>query len=83
MALKDLLGGTIKELMEAEMKAHLGYEHSERIERSEQDDYRNGTKQKQVNTSYGSMMINVPQDCNSTFELQVVKKRQKDISHIV
>lgn len=50
-ALRDLLGGTIKE-------------------------------RKQVNTSYGSMTIDVPQDRNSTFELQVVKKRQKDISDI-
>lgn len=29
-ALKDLLGGTIKEMMEAEMDDHLGYEKSER-----------------------------------------------------
>ena len=28
-ALKDLLGGTIKEMMEAEMDDHLGYEKSE------------------------------------------------------
>ena len=27
-ALKDLLGGTIKEMMEAEMDDHLGYENS-------------------------------------------------------
>ena len=38
-ALKDLLGGTIKEMMEAEMDEHLGYEKSER---SDNDDYRNG-----------------------------------------
>ena len=81
-ALKDLLGGTIKEMMEAEMDEHLGYEKSERIDRSEQTDYRNGTKRKQVNTSYGSMTIDVPQDRNSTFEPQIVKKRQKDISDI-
>ena len=81
-ALKDLLGGTIKEMMEAEMNEHLGYEKSERIDRSEQTDYRNGTKRKQVNSSYGSMTIDVPQDRNSTFEPQVVKKRQKDISDI-
>lgn len=81
-ALKDLLGGTIKEMMEAEMDDHLGYEKSERIDRSEQTDYRNGTKRKQVNTNYGSMTIDVPQDRNSTFEPQVVKKRQKDISDI-
>ncbi|MCI7093230.1 MAG: transposase, partial [Lachnospiraceae bacterium] len=35
-ALKDLLGGTIKEMMEAEMDDHLGYGKSERIDRSEQ-----------------------------------------------
>ena len=81
-ALKDLLGGTIKEMMEAEMDDHLGYEKSERIDRSEQTNYRNGTKKKQVNTSYGSMTIDVPQDRNSTFEPKVVKKRQKDISDI-
>lgn len=81
-ALKDLLGGTIKEMMEAEMDDHLGYSKSERIDRSEQTDYRNGTKRKQVNTSYGSMTIDVPQDRNSTFEPQIVKKRQKDISDI-
>ena len=32
-ALKDLLGGTIKEMMEAEMDEHLGYEKSERSDR--------------------------------------------------
>ena len=45
-ALKDLLGGTIKEMMEAEMDAHLGYEKSER---SDSDDYRNGYKEKLLN----------------------------------
>ena len=65
-ALKDLLGGTIKEMMEAEM-----------------DDYRNGYKEKTVNSSYGSMRIDVPQDRKSTFEPKVLKKRQKDISDIV
>ena len=35
-ALKDLLGSTLKEMMEAEMDDHLGYEKSER---SDSDDY--------------------------------------------
>lgn len=78
-ALKDLLGGTIKEMMEAEMNQHLGYEKSER---SNNDNYRNGYKHKQVNSSYGSMDIKVPQDRQSTFQPQIVKKRQKDISDI-
>lgn len=78
-ALKDLLGGTIKEMMEAEMDEHLGYGRSER---SDSEDSRNGYKRKRVNSSYGSMEISVPQDRKSTFEPQVVKKRQKDISGI-
>lgn len=78
-ALKDLLGGTLKEMMEAEMDNHLGYEKSER---SDSDDYRNGYKPKRINSSYGSMDIQVPQDRKSTYEPQVVKKRQKDISDI-
>ena len=78
-ALKDLLGGTIKEMMEAEMDNHLGYSKSER---SDSDDYRNGYKTKRINSSYGNMDIQVPQDRKSTFEPQIVKKRQKDISDI-
>lgn len=78
-ALRDLLGGTIKEMMESEMDEHLGYEKSER---SDNDDYRNGYKKKRINSSYGSMEIEVPQDRLSSFEPQVVKKRQKDISDI-
>ena len=78
-ALKDLLGGTIKEMMEAELDQHLGYKKSER---SNQEDYRNGYKTKQVHSRYGSMEVSVPQDRNCTFEPQVVKKRQKDISDI-
>ena len=75
-ALKDLLGGTIKEMMEAEMDEHLGYGKSER---SDNEDYRNGYKSKQVNSSYGSMEIQAPQDRQSTFKPQVVKKRQRRI----
>ena len=43
-ALKDLLGGTIKEMMEAEMDEYLGYEKSQRVNRSDYPDSRNGTK---------------------------------------
>ena len=78
-ALKDLLGGTIKSMMEAEMDEHLGYE---RYERNDGDNYRNGTKSKKVRSSYGEFEIDVPQDRAGTFEPRIVKKRQKDISGI-
>ncbi|MEG2651837.1 MAG: IS256 family transposase [Eubacterium sp.] len=78
-ALKDLLGGTIKEMMESEMDEHLGYEKSQR---SDNPDSRNGYKSKQANSRYGSMEIQVPQDRDASFEPKIVKKRQKDISEI-
>lgn len=78
-ALADLLGGTIKGMMEAEMDHHLGYEKSHR---SDSENARNGYKSKNVRSSYGEFQLEVPQDRNSTFEPQVVPKRQKDISEI-
>ena len=61
------------------MEDYLGYEKSEC---SDNDDYRNGYKRKRVNSSFGSMEIEVSQNCKSTFWPQVVKKPQKDISDI-
>lgn len=78
-ALKDLLGGTIKSMMESEMDEHLGYES---YERSDNDNYRNGTKKKKVRSNYGEFQIDVPQDRNSSFEPKIVPKRKKDISGI-
>lgn len=78
-ALKDLLGGTLKSMMEAEMDEHLGYES---YERSNNPNYRNGTKTKTVRGNFGEIELAVPQDRDSTFEPKVVKKRQKDISDI-
>lgn len=66
-------------MMEAEVDEHLGYES---YERSYNDNYRNGIKRKKVRSNYGEFAIDVPQDRNSSFEPQVVKKRQKDISGI-
>ena len=74
--LNDLLGGTPKEMMEAVMDDHLGYEKSER---SDSDNFRNGYKSKYIRSSYESLNMQVPRDGKSTFKPQVVKKRQKDI----
>lgn len=78
-ALKDLLGGTIQEMLESEMDEHLGYGV---YERSDNPDYRNGKKTKKIRGHFGETEIEVPQDRNGTFEPKIVKKRQKDISGI-
>jgi len=78
-ALKDLLGSTIQEMLEAEMSQHLGYEP---YERSESTNARNGRKIKTIHSKYGETEIEVPQDREGTFQPQIIKKRQKDISAI-
>lgn len=78
-ALKDLLGGTIQEMLESEMNEHLGYE---KYEHSPESNYRNGKKTKKIRGKYGEMDIEVPQDRDSTFEPKIVPKRKKDISAI-
>ena len=78
-ALKDLLGGTIQEMMEAELDNHLGYES---YERSDNPDYRNGTKSKTLRSTVGEIPIAVPKDRDGDFEPKVVPKYKKDISDI-
>ena len=78
-ALKDLLGGTIRSMMESEMTNHLGYPKSAR---SHSENCRNGSKTKTVRSKYGEFEVDVPKDRNGTFEPQIVKNRQKDISRI-
>ena len=78
-ALKDLLGGTIQSMLEAELDSHLGYET---YERSDNTDYRNGTKPKTLRSSVGEIPISVPQDRDGDFEPKVVPKYKKDISDI-
>lgn len=75
-ALKDLLDGTIKEMMESKMDEHLGYSKSER---SDSDDYRNGYKPKKVNSSYGSMEIQVPQIHSLPLNLKWLKNTRKKV----
>lgn len=78
-ALKDLLGGTIQSMMEAELSEQLGYD---KHERSNGDNARNGTKPKTLRSQYGKIPISVPQDRNSEFEPKIVPKHKKDISSI-
>ena len=74
--LKDLLGNTIQEMMEAELTEHLGYDE---YERSDSTNSRNGRKTKTIRSKYGETTIEVPQDREASFEPKIVKKRQKDI----
>ena len=66
-------------MLETEMEDHLGYDC---YERSGEPNYRNGMKSKTVRSKYGEFQVDVPQDRQSSFEPQILPKRQKDISSI-
>ena len=78
-ALKDLLGGTIKGMMEAGME-----NQKEETQKTEPDysDQRNGYKTKTVRSNYGPVEIDVPQDRKSDYEPKIVPKYSRDISGI-
>jgi len=80
-ALKDLLGGTIQGMLEAEMDETLGYERHEKTE-TPKTNYRNGHKQKTLKSTMGEFEIDVPQDRKSEFEPKIVPKHKTNISEI-
>jgi len=81
-ALKDLLGGTIQEMLETELDEELGYEKNERTE-SNKENYRNGYKAKTVKTGMaGEIELAIPQERKGEFEPKIVPKYSRDISGI-
>ena len=80
-ALKDLLGGTIQEMLETELDEHMGYAKSEQTKELKTN-YRNGHKPKTLKSTVGEIEIEIPQDRNSEFEPKVVPKHKRDISEI-
>jgi putative transposase len=75
-----LLGQLTKNVLEtaldAEMSEHLGYEKHDPAGRGSGNS-RNGTRAKTVLTEIGPVEIEVPRDTESTFEPQIIKKRQR------
>jgi putative transposase len=67
--------------LEAEMSEHLGYEPHEVAGRNSGNS-RNGSRVKTVMTEVGPVQLEVPRDRNSTFEPQLVRKRQRRLSGV-
>ena len=73
--LKRLFGGTIEQMLEAEMEEHLGYaKHS--VAGNNSGNSRNGYGKKTISSDYGECEIAVPRDRNGEFEPKIIAKRQ-------
>lgn len=71
--LKPLIKSILEKALDTELDYHLGHTSNNR---SSSGNHRNGKTNKQLKTSYGSLELETPRDRNSTFEPQIVKKRQ-------
>ena len=79
--LRDLLGDTLQQMLEAEMDEHLGYSKYD-YKNKQTDDSRNGYSHKTVVSSMGEIPLDIPRDRKGDFQPQTVKKNQTDISNI-
>ena len=79
--LKDLLGDTLQDMLEAELDQKLGYSKYD-YQNKLTDDSRNGYSKKTVTSSLGDIDLDIPRDRKGEFEPQIVKKNQTDISNI-
>lgn len=79
--LRDLLGDTLQQMLEAEMDDHLGYTKYD-YKNKQTDDSRNGYSPKTVVSSVGEIPLDIPRDRKGDFKPQTVKKNQTDISNI-
>ena len=79
--LKDLFAGTIQEMLDAEMEDHLGYSKYD-YKNKEVENSRNGIRTKKVKSDFGEVQISIPRDRQGTFEPQVIRNYENDISGI-
>jgi len=79
--LKNMFGGVLQEMLEAEMDQELGYEKNG-VRSPEQSNRRNGHSKKTVRSEFGDMDLDIPRDRESEFEPLIVKKHQKSVAGI-
>jgi len=71
--LTPLIKNFLEEAIEAEFEQHLGYDKNQR---SKNPNYRNGRSKKTVKSKYGDFELETPRDRESSFEPEIVKKRE-------
>jgi len=78
---KELTKDAIQEALEAELDEELGYSKYDSKNKAGKNS-RNGHSKKIVNSKNGRIELEIPREREGTFEPQIVKKHQRDISKI-
>jgi putative transposase len=79
--LNQLTKNVLETALDVEMAEHLGYEKHDPAGHNSGNS-RNGTRAKTVLTEVGPVEIEVPRDTESTFEPQIVRKRQRRLTGV-
>ncbi|URZ00958.1 IS256 family transposase [Clostridium felsineum] len=79
--LKDLFGGLLQQMLEAEMDNYLGYKKYDYNNKNTSNS-RNGKSKKTMKSNLGLFDLDIPRDRESSFEPTVVKKHQTDVSKL-
>jgi len=80
--IKDLLGGTIQEMLVAELDDELGYSKWD-YKNKEGVNSRNGFSKKTIKTSQGAIDLDIPRDRNGEFEPQIIAKNQTHLDNTI
>ena len=81
ITMRDMFAGTLEDMLKAELDEHLGYEkHDQRPKAT--SNRRNGSGEKTVRSHGGEMELHIPRDREGSYEPQLIKKGQSDISDI-
>lgn len=70
---KNILKEVIQTASQEELTSHLGYD---KYKESGSPNYRNGYNEKTIKSKYGKFDVSIPRDRDSSFEPQLVKKRE-------
>lgn len=76
-AFSPMLKEFLEEALEAEMASHL----SDEEKGAKAGNKRNGKGQKTIKSTHGDVTISTPQDRHSTFEPEIVEKRQRILAN--
>lgn len=81
---RGLLQASINRGLNAEMDAHLGYQHGDRDskEAAGQNNSRNGSYPKRVDSNYGPIDVAVPRDRNGSFLPTMVPKGSRRLTDV-
>jgi len=81
--LKLFTKNVLETALREEMTEHLGHEKNQAESGRESTNVRNGNRSKTViSDAVGEVEVNVPRDRESTFEPQIVKKRQRRLTDV-